>query len=409
MQSDNPGQSPTPSIASITPISHVARQREPSGAWTTVVSANAFAQAHADISQWPGYHPTPLLRLNALAGTLGVGEILYKNEAERFQVGSFKALGAPYAAARVLSEALQTRGIAATPLSVARGELKAACQSVTLTSATDGNHGRALAWAARQYGAQCRIYIHSAVSDFREQAMIALGAEVVRINGDYDQSVVAAKQEAASNGWLVVSDTSWDNYTQVPADVMAGYGVMIDEIVDQLDSPPTHVFAQGGVGGLAAAVFARLHQHYGSQSPRMIVVEPEDAACLQASARNGRLTTVKIERETLMAGLSCGEPSAIAWTILADLADDFIAVSDSGVGPAMRQLGQAENAESSDSSDPTAVAGESAVAGLVALTHACNNASLKTALNLTPISRILLFGTEGSTDPDIYQRIMAAS
>ena len=169
--------------------------------------------------------------------------------------------------------------------------------------------------------------------------MRELGAEVIRIDGDYDASVTLAKEEAAENGWFVVSDTSWPGYTQPPLDVMSGYGVMTREICADLQTPPTHVFLQGGVGGLAAGVVACLRQQWGAASPRVIIVEPELAACLYESAKTGAATAVAIAEETLMAGLSCGEPSPLAWEVLAEEASDFLTIPESIVGPAVRAFG----------------------------------------------------------------------
>ena len=207
---------------------------------------------------------------------------------------------------------------------------------ITLVSATDGNHGRSLAWGCQRFGAPCRIYIHAEVSEGRAQAMRDLGAEVIRIAGDYDDSVDLAKSEAAANGWFVVSDTSWPGYSQPPRDVMAGYGVMTREICEALDEAPTHVFLQGGVGGLAAGVAAGLRQHWGDKAPRVIIVEPELAACLFESAKAGAPTSVAIAEETIMAGLSCGEPSPLAWEILTEEATDFLTIPDTIVAPTVR-------------------------------------------------------------------------
>ncbi len=380
-------------------LSHVSRQARPDTAWAQVISRDQFEQANQSIARWPGYRPTPLHRLNALATHLGVGGVLYKDESHRFEVGSFKALGAPYAASRVLQQALADAGISATVDDIANGRCKQQCADLTVASATDGNHGRALAWGASRFGANCQITIHADVSAFREQAMSRLGAKVTRIDGDYDESVRVARESAEKNGWHIVSDTSWPGYTEAPTQVMAGYGTMIDEIVSDLDAAPTHVFVQGGVGGLAAAVCARLAMRYDTP-PRMIVVEPEWAACLQASARNEQITAVPIDQETMMAGLSCGEPSELAWTVLSALATDYLTIADDCVGPCMRMLARPLH------NDPAIVAGESAVAGLGALAGAVADPAMRTALGLNEHSQVLLFGTEGNTDPEIYQKVM---
>ena len=228
-----------------------------------------------------------------------------------------------------------------------------------------------------------------------------LGAEVIRIDGDYDDSVALARNEAEENGWFVVSDTSWPGYSEPPRDVMAGYGVMTREVCEALDQAPTHVFLQGGVGGLAASVAAALRQYWKDNSPRVVVVEPELAACLYESAKAGTATTVEIAEETIMAGLSCGEPSQMAWEILEQEASDFLTIPESIVAPTVRLLARLLDG------DPEVEAGESAVAGLAALIAAGQNPELSSTLGLDAQSRVLLIGSDGITDPEIFASIMA--
>ena len=384
-------------------MGHVAGLRRKGDAAGRVLTAADFAAAAAEIAGWEGYAPTPLLELDALAGALDLAKVLYKHEGPRFGLGSFKALGGAYAALRVLQrEVSRALGRPVAPADVREGRHAELVSRITLVAATDGNHGRALAWGCRRFGAPCRIYIHAEVSEARAEAMRALGAEVVRIDGNYDDSVALAREEAEANGWFAVSDTSWPGYTEVPRDVMAGYGVMAREVCGVLDRPPTHAFLQAGVGGLAAAVAAGLRQHWGGESPRIVVVEPELAACLFASARAGDRTDIRIEEETLMAGLSCGEPSGLAWEVLAEEAGDFLTVPESFVGPAMRLLARPLGG------DPEIEAGESAVAGLAALVAAARNGAMRGALGLDADSRVLLVGSEGATDPASYAALVAA-
>ncbi|MGB5870407.1 MAG: diaminopropionate ammonia-lyase, partial [Albidovulum sp.] len=318
-----------------------------------------------------------------------------------FGLGSFKALGGSYAALRVLQREISARtGKDVSLADIRAGKHRDACAQITLVSATDGNHGRSLAWGCKRFAAPCRIYIHAEVSEGRAQAMRDLGADVVRIDGDYDASVALAKQEAEKNGWFVVSDTSWPGYSLPPRDVMAGYGVMTQEICAALAKPPTHVFLQGGVGGLAAGVVAGLRQYWGDKAPRVIIVEPELAACLYESAKTGQATTVAIAEETIMAGLSCGEPSKLAWEILAEEASDFITIPDHLVGPTVRLLARPLPG------DAALEAGESAVAGLAALIAARSDATLSAKLGLDAEARVLLIGSEGVTDPAIFRMIM---
>jgi diaminopropionate ammonia-lyase len=389
---------------SVAKLGHVAARKRDGDAVERVLSRQDFATSRAEITQWQGYQPTPLVSLTALAAKIGVGGILYKDEGPRFGLGSFKALGGSYAAQRVLQRQISARlGHEVSLEDIRTGTYRSEAAEITLVSATDGNHGRSLAWGCQRFGAPCRIYIHAEVSEGRAQAMRDLGADVIRIAGDYDASVILAKQEAADNGWFVVSDTSWEGYSQPPRDVMAGYGVMTQEICDSLEQAPTHVFLQGGVGGLAAGVVAGLRQHWGAQAPRVVIVEPELAACLFESGRAGEATTFAIETETLMAGLSCGEPSGMAWEILSEEVSDFLTIPESLVAPSVRLLARPLPG------DTAIEAGESAIAGLAALIAARKDADLSRKLGLTGEARVLLIGSEGVTDPAIFAQIMGES
>lgn len=362
----------------------------------------AIDDAVATIRRWPGHAPTPLHELSRLAAALDVDAIHYKDEGPRFGLGSFKALGGAYAGARAIQRALGDPGAPAAELdAICAGERAAAAAAVTLTSATDGNHGRSLAWGARRFGARCRIYVHAEVSAGRIAAIEAFGADVRRIDGDYDASVARCREDALEEGLLVVSDTSWPGYVDPPRDVMAGYGVMCAEVVDTLPAPPTHLFVQGGVGGLAAAVIAAFRYAWGEDAPRPVVVEPSLAACLFESARRGELSTVPLEAETIMAGLSCGEPSPLAWPIIDAFATDFLALDDAAIAPAMRRLAKPL------AGDPAIEAGESGAAGLAALQQAAGDAPLRRALGLDTSSRVLLLGTEGPTDRAIFDALLA--
>ena len=385
----------------IAKLKHFAAQPKAGDAFERILTRQAFAEAQSEIQKWEGYDATPLETLPALAASIGVGQILYKHEGPRFGLGSFKALGGSYAAQRILQRELTKRLEKPVSLTDIRtGKYQAECGDITLVSATDGNHGRSLAWGCQRFGAPCRIYIHAEVSEGRAQAMRDLGAEVIRIDGDYDASVDLAKREADENGWFVVSDTSWPGYSLPPCDVMCGYGVMTQEICEALDQAPTHVFLQGGVGGLAAGVAAGLRQYWGDASPRVIIVEPELAACLFESGKTGEATNVILTEETLMAGLSCGEPSPIAWEILVEEAGDFLTIPEPIVAPTVRLLaGPLEG-------DPVIEAGESAVAGLAALIAARQDDDLSAKLGLDANARVLLIGSEGVTDPAIFAKIM---
>ncbi|MFN4090004.1 MAG: diaminopropionate ammonia-lyase, partial [Alphaproteobacteria bacterium] len=342
---DNPASAARPAYG--------ARQRR-------VLNASAFAEASARIAAWPAYAPTPLRDLRGLAAAAGVGGILYKDEGSRFGLGSFKALGGAYAVWRLLARMAAAAGAPAPDAADARTGRFA---GVTVTCATDGNHGRSVAWGAATFGCRCIIYVHETVSDGRCAAIAAFGAEIRRVPGTYDDAVRRAAADAATEGWTVVSDTSYPGYTDIPRDVMQGYAVMADEALRQSapDGPPTHVFVQAGVGGLAAAVCGHYWETLGERRPRFVVVEPDRAACLFASAAAGRPTAVGGDLDTLMAGLACGEPSLLAWEILEGGADAFMTVTDAAATDCMRLLADGTGA------DAPIVAGESAVAGLAGL------------------------------------------
>jgi len=385
-------------------VSHTSGPNRAGDAARRVLTSADFDAAIGEISSWEGYAPTPLVELDHLAETLGIEKVIYKHEGPRFGLGSFKALGGSYAAFRLLQrEFSQALGRQVPLADVTNPEYAEAASKITLITATDGNHGRSVAWGARRLGTRSRIYIHAEVSEGRAQAMRDLGAEVIRIDGDYDATVEVTRRDAKENGWFIVSDTSWPGYSEIPRDVMAGYGVMAQEINSELDIPPTHVFLQGGVGGLAASVAAALRQRWGADSPRVVVVEPDLAPCLLASAKTGDATPAPISEETMMAGLSCGEPSKIAWDILADEVRDFITIPESVVAPAVKLMARPEGG------DPVIEAGESAIAGLAGLICAARQDELRAKINLDAASRVLLIGTEGVTDPMVYAKILEAA
>ena len=372
-----------------------------------VLSREGCAMAVEEIRAWPDYRATPLRALPGMAEAAGIGELLYKDESTRFGLGSFKALGGAYAVFRFLVRELTARGVP-QPIPVSSlmaGQHAGVVSRLTVACATDGNHGRSVAWGARMFGCGCVIFIHANVSEAREAAIAAYGARVVRVAGNYDDSVARAADDARANGWQVISDTSYPGYTEVPREVMEGYTVMVGEAIDEIgDSrPPTHVFVQGGVGGLAAAVCAPLWWHYGGSRPRFIVVEPENAACLYASAEAGVPTHIDGDLDTVMAGLSCGEPSLIAWPLLDAGTHFFMHIPDGGALAAMDRLATGEGG------DTPVVGGESGVAGLAGLLALCRDPEARRRLGLDASARVLVFGTEGDTDAELYREIVGES
>ena len=359
-----------------------------------VLNAAGFRRAQREIASWAGYAPTPLLDLPEAAGRAGVASVQMKDEAPRFGLGSFKALGGAYAVLGVVQSELARRGVAANATAAELEEGRHG-GAVTVCCATDGNHGRSVAWGARRFGARCVIFVHATVSAGRVEAIEAYGAEVRRVAGSYDDSVRIAAATGEAVGWVVVSDTSYAGYTEVPREVMQGYRVMADEALGEMAAAPTHVFIQAGVGGVAAAVSVQLRAR--GVEALLVVVEPEAAACLLASAEAGGVETVVTgELDTVMAGLACGEPSLLAWQELNRAAGAFMAIGDATAIDAMRWLAARG-----------VVSGESGAAGLAALLCAAADPGARAALGLDGGSRVLVFSTEGATDPDVYMRLVS--
>jgi diaminopropionate ammonia-lyase len=372
------------------------------GDWSCVSPAD-MEMAHAEISTWSGYRPTPLHRLSGLANATGISAVFYKDEGHRFGLGSFKALGGAFAVFRLLqSHVAATIGKVPTSTDLRAGKYIELTRDLTVATATDGNHGRSVAWGSQLFGCRSVIYVPRQCSESRQAAIESYGACVVRTTLGYDETVRLCSEDAERRGRMVVSDTSWDGYESIPAMILQGYSVMTSEILEQLgdEAIPTHVFVQGGVGGLAAAVCAHFWLYLGAHRPRIIVVEPEGAACLCASARAGKLTPVRGDVRTIMAGLSCGEPSPLAWRILARCADFFVTIPDDVVSDCMKLLARPPYG------DRPVVAGESAIAGLAGFLCVAGDTEARKTLALTAASRVLFFGTEGDTDPHLYEDIV---
>lgn len=365
------------------------------------LSVDAAREVERFLSFRANHKPTPLQSLSGLAGKLGVASIHMKDEGFRLDLGSFKALGGSYAVIRlVLEEASRQFG---KPVDI--GELDTAAvrriaEGMTVGCATDGNHGKSVAAGAQLVGAKAAIFVHSGVSDERVAAIAQYGAEMIRIEGTYDDSVAAAERICKENGWIVVSDTSWPGYERIPGLVMQGYTAMLREAVAGLPQAPTHVFMQAGVGGLAAAVAGYFDIVFGNARPRFVVVEPDRAACLFASARAGRLVKVDHDEPTIMAMLECYEPSLVAWRILARKADAFMTVSEEEAAETMRSLARPV------AGDPAIVAGESGGAGLAGFLNAMKDSEKRAALGLDANSRIFVINTEGATDQARYEEIV---
>lgn len=355
------------------------------------------------LGAFPDYAPTPLVPLPALAARLGVGTITLKDEGGRYGLGSFKALGGAYAVARLVHRFVEARlGRPVEPEELRGATCREIAAGLTVCCATDGNHGRSVAAGAQMFGCRCVIFLHGGVSEGRERAIAGFGAEIRRTAGNYDQSLAEASRTAAHEGWTTVSDFSSAGYEEIPGLVMQGYTLMLEEIFAAARQPFTHVFVQGGVGGLAAVVAGYMDDRLGAARPHVTVVEPERAACLQASARAGGMRSIEPGPPTVMAMLECYAPSLVAWRILEKSADDFLTVPDSAAVAALRALARPAGA------DPALVIGESGAAGLAGLQVALGAPEIAARIGLGPGSRVLLFGTEGATDPEIYNALVDA-
>ncbi len=381
-------------------------ERSYGAAEQAILSRQAFAEAMAEIGSWPGYAPTPLVTLPGLARRLGIASLDYKDESKRFGLMSFKALGGAYAVLRVLQQQLGSHhDVKATAADLIAGQHRDKIEDLTVAAATDGNHGRSVAWGAQMFGCQCKIYLHAHVSLEREREIAKYGAQIVRVKGGYDDSVRDCASDAERNGWHLVADTnSGGGSAEMPTLVMQGYTVMVEEMLEQLKAGmPSHVFVQGGVGGLAAAVAGHLWETLGAKRPRIVVVEPTKADCIYRSIEAGRPTPVPHAVDTFMACLAAGEIAPLAWPILRYAADDILTLPDEAAPEAMRLLAAGIDG------DPGLVSGESGCAAVAGLVAAALDQRVRAALGLDARSRIVAIGSEGATDPATYTRVVGRS
>jgi diaminopropionate ammonia-lyase len=348
-------------------------------------SVEDCATAYSTIRQWPAYQATPLISMTDIAAAAGVKKVYYKDESSRFGLGSFKALGGSYAIECLSQDS-------------SRGDL-------VVCTATDGNHGRAVAWGASLCGAECHVFIHANVSEARAQAIASLGAVIHRVEGNYDDSIAACNEQAALHDWQIVSDTSWEGYRDIPKMIMAGYSVMTFEMMDQLDGEiPSHVILQAGCGAMAGALIASMWHHWGSRLPRIIMVESDRSDCVYQSLNRDEIHLVNIVEETVMAGLSCGEVSLLAWPLIQKGASHALTIPDTGVGSMVRWL-----ANPSDGERPSITGGECSASGLIALFAIQQDTELAGGMGLDSESRVLVIGTEGNTDAELYDNIIAGA
>jgi len=356
-----------------------------------VLDPDRAAAAREEMRTWDEYRPTPLVALPALAERLGVSEVWCKDESGRFGIGSFKALGGAYAVLRTLQAEVGRRiGRVPTAAELRRGAVPEA-RTVTTITASAGNHGRSVAWGSERFGCGCVVVLPTDTAPARAAAIESHGARVERYPGDYDAAVGFAEALAAERGWYVVSDTAWAGYEAIPRLVSEGYTLLADEALEALreagSGPPTHLFVQAGVGGLATGVCGHLWQTSGDRRPTLVAVEPWSADCFGRSIRAGELRTVPGPFATGMGGLASGVPSPLAWRLLRDCLDAAVAIPDRASGLAAAALASGELGAEID-------AGPSGAAGVGALVSLAGLPGARELLDLGPRSRVLALVTE---------------
>ena len=339
--------------------------------------SSLITNAYKSISGWKNYKATPLLSLDKLKKNLKLNNIFYKDESKRFHLKSFKALGGAYAVEKI------TKGN----------------KSVTVATATAGNHGRSVSWGAQRLGLNCKIFISEFVSEARADVMRNLGADVIRVKGNYEASLKECIKQSKKNGWEIIQDVAWQDYEEVPKLTMAGYSVMIKEISNQTDQYITHVFLQAGVGGMASGAIAGIAKYF-KKIPKIIIVEPKTADCVLQSVKVGEMQKIDIKKESIMGGMSCGEVSVVPWKILKFAVNNCISIPDENIARTIAML------KNKYLSDEPITAGECATPGVISLIAAYEDKHIKTELELNEKSNILLIGCEGDADENLYKKLL---
>lgn len=373
----------------------------------------AFSEGVADKvhrfhRQLPNYMPTELVSLKGLARTWGLGEIYVKDESTRFDLKAFKVLGGSYAVARLICQKMGIRLEDTSYNQLISDEVSQRIGPITLTAATDGNHGRGIAWTAQQLGLKAVIYMPKGTVTSRIENIRFHGASVEVTDLNYDDAVRVASSMAEKNGWHMIQDTSWEGYEKIPLWIMQGYLTMCKEATEQmaeLNTAPTHVFIQAGVGAMSGAVVGYLVNKFRDRPPRFIFMEPKNAACIFASAvaGDGQPHAVTGELDTIMAGLACGEPNLIGWDILRDFPCGYISCDNYVAANGIRILANPV------SGDRVVEAGESGSVGIGLMELLTNHTAfeeIKQAFDIGPDSKLLFFNTEGATDPVNYREIL---
>jgi len=344
-----------------------------------ILSTEDIDEAYKTISSWNNYSPTPVILLNKLNEKLKLNKIFYKDESKRFHLKSFKALGGAYAVEKII-----------------KGNNKS-----IISTATAGNHGRSVAWGSQKNGLKCKIFISEFVSESRAKVMRNFGADVIRVKGNYEDSLNECIKQSNENNWQIVQDVSWEDYKLVPKLTMAGYSVMMQEISEQIKNEKiSHVILQAGVGGMAAAMVAGIVR-YLDYIPQIIIVEPDSAACVLESIKTGKIKKISIEKESIMGGMSCGEVSLVPWEILKNSVHLCVTISDNYISETIKYLANKQF------SDEKIVGGECSTPGIASLIGLCNNQEIRKKINLDRNSNVLLFGCEGDADEELYQKLLS--
>ena len=343
-----------------------------------ILSAEDIDIAYKTISSWDNYLSTPLISLNKLNEKLKLNKIFYKDESKRFHLKSFKALGGAYAVEKII-----------------KGNDKN-----VISTATAGNHGRSVAWGAQKNGLECKIFISEFVSESRAKVMRNFGADVIRVKGNYEDSLNECITQSNKNNWQIVQDVAWEDYKLVPKLTMAGYSVMMKETSEQIKNEKiSHVILQAGVGGMAAAMVAGIAR-YLDYIPQIIVVEPDSAACVLESINKGKIEKISIEKESIMGGMSCGEVSLVPWEILKNSVKHCITVSDDYISKTVKYLANKEF------SNEKIIGGECSTPGIVSLAGLNNDYETRKKINLNENSNVLIFGCEGDADEELYKKLL---
>jgi len=344
-----------------------------------ILSQDDIDEAYKTISNWDNYSPTPLISLNKLNDKLKLNKIFYKDESKRFHLKSFKALGGAYAVEKII-----------------KGNDKK-----VISTATAGNHGRSVAWGSKKNNLECKIFISEFVSESRAQVMRSFGADVIRVKGNYEDSLNECIKQSKENNWQIVQDVAWENYKLVPKLTMAGYSVMMKEVSEQITNEKiSHVILQAGVGGMAAAMVAGIAR-YLDHIPQIIIVEPDSAACVLESIKKGKIEKISIEKESIMGGMSCGEVSLVPWEILKNSVHFCVTVSDDYISKTVKYLAN------KDFSEEKIIGGECSTPGIASLIGLSNDHETRKKISLNENSNVLLFGCEGDADEELYQKLLA--